>query len=50
MAQFSTGEYPHLNEIAVEHVMAPGYDYGDEFGYGLDLILDGLERERGRST
>lgn len=24
--------------------MKPGYDYGDEFEYGLDLILDGLER------
>ena len=23
--------------------MQPGYDYGDEFDYGLDLILDGLE-------
>jgi hypothetical protein len=27
--------------------MKPGYDYGDEFEYGLDLILDGLERLRG---
>jgi AcrR family transcriptional regulator len=43
MARFSTGEYPYLTEIAVEHVMQPGYDYGDEFSYGLDLILDGLE-------
>jgi len=25
--------------------MKPGYDYGDEFEYGLDLILDGLELE-----
>jgi hypothetical protein len=24
--------------------MKPGYDYGDEFEYGLDLILDGLEK------
>ena len=24
--------------------MQPGYDYGDEFEYGLDLILEGLER------
>lgn len=23
--------------------MQPGYDYGDEFEPGLDLILDGLE-------
>jgi hypothetical protein len=38
--------YPHFVELAVEHVLKPGYDYGDEFGYGLDLILDGLERAR----
>ena len=24
--------------------MQPGYDFGLEFGYGLDLILDGLAR------
>jgi len=23
--------------------MKPGYDYGEEFEYGLDLILSGLE-------
>jgi len=45
-AQFATGEYPHLTEIAVEHVMRPGYSYGNEFEYGLDLILDGLEKAR----
>ena len=44
MARFASGEYPHLTEIAVEHVLQPGYDYGDEFEFGLDLILDGLER------
>lgn len=42
MARFTTGEYPHLTEIAVEHVLQPGYDYGDEFEFGLELILDGL--------
>jgi len=26
--------------------MRPGHDYGDEFEYGPDLILDGLERSR----
>ena len=25
----------------------PGYDFGNEFGFGLDLILDGLERAAG---
>ena len=36
-------EYPHLAEIASEHVMKPGYSYTNEFDYGLDLILDGLD-------
>ena len=41
---FPAGEYPHLMEILTDHVMQPGYDYGDEFEYGLDLILDGLAK------
>ena len=44
MAQLPAGEYPHLVELTVEHVLQPGYDYGEEFALGLDLILDGLER------
>ena len=44
MEQFPTGEYPHLVELAVEHVLRPGYSFADEFGFGLDLLLDGLER------
>ncbi len=44
MAQFRPDQYPHLTEVAVEHVLQPGYDYGKEFEFGLDLILDGLER------
>lgn len=38
--------YPHLTEVAVEHVLAPGYDYGDEFAFGLELIIEGLDRLR----
>ena len=41
---FSTGQYPHMVEIATEHVLKPGYDFGDEFDFGLNLILDGLGR------
>jgi AcrR family transcriptional regulator len=44
MAEFPADAYPHLAELAVEHVLQPGYDYGDEFAFGLELILDGLER------
>jgi hypothetical protein len=36
----------YLAEIIVEHAMKPGYDYAEEFVFGLDLILDGLERRR----
>jgi AcrR family transcriptional regulator len=43
MERFATGEYPHMVEIATEVVMQPGYDYGNEFAYGLELILDALE-------
>ena len=46
MAQFPAGEYPHLAELTVTHVLQPGYDYGDEYEFGLELILDGLERAR----
>jgi AcrR family transcriptional regulator len=44
MAEFPASEYPHLTEIAVDHVLQPGYDYGNEYLFGLDLILDGLEQ------
>ena len=41
---FPVDEYPNLVAFITEHAMKPGYDYGNEFEYGLDLILDGLER------
>ena len=44
---FPADEYPYMVEILTDHVMKPGYDYGEEFEYGLDLILNGLERVRG---
>jgi hypothetical protein len=47
---FSPNDYPNLVELLTEHVMKPGYDYGDEFEYGLDLILDGLSRQLTRAS
>jgi hypothetical protein len=29
--------------MATGHVLQPGYQYGNEFEIGLDLILDALE-------
>jgi AcrR family transcriptional regulator len=46
LMQMPPDEYPRLTELTVEHVLQPGYDYGDEYDFGLDLILDGLERTR----
>jgi AcrR family transcriptional regulator len=46
MAEVAAGDYPYLVEMATEHVLRPGYDYGEEFHIGLELVLDGLERLR----
>jgi AcrR family transcriptional regulator len=48
LGQLPADAYPHLTELAMEHVLRPGYDYGDEFEVGLDLILEGLERAMDR--
>jgi AcrR family transcriptional regulator len=37
------GAFPHLAEMAVELILQPGYAYGNEFEFGLRLILDGIE-------
>jgi AcrR family transcriptional regulator len=50
MAGFPADAYPHLTDLAVQHVLRPGYDYGDEFEFGLDLILDGLDRTAQRAS
>lgn len=44
MDQSSPKDYPYLVEFSVEHVMKPGYNYGREFEFGLDLLLDGVAR------
>jgi len=44
MKRMAEGEYPHLVHMATSFYLRPGYDFGDEFGFGLDLILDGIER------
>jgi hypothetical protein len=45
LRQLPADQYPHLREM-IGYAMKPGYAYGDEFEFGLDLILDGLERLR----
>ncbi len=35
--------FPHLAEMAIKHILQPGYAYGNEFEFGIQLILDGIE-------
>jgi AcrR family transcriptional regulator len=44
LQQFPSGEYPHFVEMATEHVLQPGYDFGDEFEFGLTVIVDALTK------
>lgn len=46
MSQFPAGAFPHLVAFTVGHVLKPGYAYAHEFGWGLELLLDGLDRRR----
>lgn len=38
------GELPYLAELAREHTLRPGYTFGDEFDFGLEVLLEGLAR------
>jgi AcrR family transcriptional regulator len=39
-------DYPHILEVVGGYVAKSGYDYATEFVFGLDLILEGLDRLR----
>ncbi|MEO5575073.1 MAG: TetR/AcrR family transcriptional regulator [Gaiellaceae bacterium] len=39
-------EFPYLAEVVAGHVAKVGYDFAAAFEYGLDLILDALEKRR----
>jgi hypothetical protein len=53
MAKETLGElgdlYPYIAEVVGEFAER-GYDYTEEFEFGLDFILDGLEGMRGRKS
>jgi AcrR family transcriptional regulator len=38
--------YPNLMVMIRDHVTKPGYSFSNEFAFGLDLVLDGLDRAR----
>jgi len=44
MQEHPLDDYPYLAEFSTEHILRPDYDFGGEFDFGLDVILDGLAR------
>ncbi len=44
LQQMPDDGYPYLSEMMQEQALKPGYNYTGEFEFGLDLILEGLER------
>jgi AcrR family transcriptional regulator len=48
MRELRAHDYDHLVEHAEQHLAAPSDDGARQFAFGLDLILDGLERARAR--
>jgi AcrR family transcriptional regulator len=46
LKQMPQEEFPHLTEMIVDRARKTGYVYTEEFDIGLDLILDGLRRQR----
>ena len=49
-AHLPADEFPNLAEFTRDHVLQPGYNYADEYEFGLDLILDGLQMARDRDA
>lgn len=46
LREVSPDEYPHLAELLTEHLAQHSVSHDRSFAFGLDLILDGLERAR----
>jgi AcrR family transcriptional regulator len=44
LQHFPADAYPHFVEMATEYILKPGYDFGNEFDFGLGVILDALTR------
>ena len=46
LGQLPAEKYPYMAEMITDYALRPGYNFAKEFEFGLDLILDGLERLR----
>ncbi|WP_034268181.1 TetR/AcrR family transcriptional regulator C-terminal domain-containing protein [Haloechinothrix halophila] len=48
MQRVSADTHPHFIEMAIEYALQPGYAYANEFEFGLDLIVGGIEQALAR--
>jgi AcrR family transcriptional regulator len=48
LAHVPADAFPNMSRVATE-LLASGFDYGNEFEFGLDLLLDGIGRAVGGS-
>lgn len=48
MQRVSADTHPHFIEMATEYALQPGYAYANEFEFGLDLIVSGIEQAMAR--
>ncbi|HWM15979.1 MAG TPA: TetR/AcrR family transcriptional regulator C-terminal domain-containing protein [Microbacterium sp.] len=46
LEQMPPDKFPRLTELTLEHILQPTYDPDGEYEFGLDLILNSLERSR----
>lgn len=44
-SQISPEMFPHFVEMTMNYYMKPGYSFAVEFDYGLDLILNGIDKK-----
>lgn len=44
--QIPPDRFPRLTELTLDHIFQPTYDPDHDYEFGLDLILNGLERSR----
>jgi len=43
LASLDPDAYPHFVDYARERVLGGDYEFGDEFDFGLEVVLDGIE-------
>jgi AcrR family transcriptional regulator len=46
LRELPASEFPYLHEVVRDYMLKSGFDYETEFEFGLDLLLDALERAR----